>query len=316
MLPQLTSARPYLTDGGVETSLIFNRGVELPAFAAFVLLREPDGRDMLREYYREYLNIAASCGAGFILESVTWRASRDWGELLGYSSSQLATANQQAIDLLSELRQEYASTVDSMLISGCIGPRDDGYRPAKRMTVDEAHEYHAEQTGTLAHAEVDMYCALTLTYVDEAIGIARAAEDAGIPVAISFTVETDGRLPSGQALGSAISEVDAETEEYPAYYMINCAHPVHFADVLGEDDPGVARIRGLRANASTRSHAELDEAEDLDAGDPQDLASRYADLCARRPALNVLGGCCGTDARHVAAIARSVGLVSRTGNVS
>src|SRR5689334_10162523 len=154
MLPQLTSARPYLTDGGVETSLIFNRGVELPAFAAFVMLREADGRDMLREYYREYLNLAASYGAGFILESVTWRASRDWGELLGYSRSQLATVNQQAIDLLSELRQEYASTVDSMLISGCIGPRDDGYRPAKRMTVDEAHDYHAEQTGTLAHAEV------------------------------------------------------------------------------------------------------------------------------------------------------------------
>jgi S-methylmethionine-dependent homocysteine/selenocysteine methylase len=140
-----------------------------------------------------------------------------------------------------------------------------------------------------------------MTYVDEAIGVTRAAQDAVIPAAISFTVETDGDLPSGQALGEAIEEVDRATDSGPAYYMINCAHPTHFDSVLDGGD-WVGRIRGLRANASTCSHAELDEAEDLDDGDPQDLGARYGELRDRLPALNVVGGCCGTDHRHIGEI--------------
>ncbi len=315
-LPQLTTGRPFLTDGGIETDLIFHHGVELPEFAAFVLVREDAGLTLLRDYYRDYLDIAARCGTGFILETPTWRASRHWGGRLGWSAGDVAGANRQAVETLAELRDDYASTVDTMVVSGCVGPRDDGYRPTARMTADEARAYHIEQIGTLAAAGVDMISALTLTYVDEAVGIARAATESGVPAAISFTVETDGRLPSGDGLGDAIEAVDAATGTTPAYFMINCAHPVHVADVLEPGDGWTARVRGLRANASMRSHAELDEAVTLDEGDPDDLGARYARLRARVSGLDVLGGCCGTDARHISAIARAVGLERPRGPVA
>jgi S-methylmethionine-dependent homocysteine/selenocysteine methylase len=187
------------------------------------------------------------------------------------------------------------------VISGCVGPHDDGYDPGELLSADAAEEYHSVQIGTFADTEADMVTAITMTYVDEVVGVTRAAQAAGMPVAISFTLETDGRLPSGQALGDAIEETDGATGRGPAYYMINCAHPTHFEAVLG-DEAWRERIRGLRANASTKSHAELDEAEELDDGDPQDLAERYAALAPRLPELNVLGGCCGTDHRHVTAV--------------
>ena len=186
------------------------------------------------------------------------------------------------------------------MISGCVGPQDDGYDPKQKLSVDQAADYHSTQIGTFADTEADMVAALTLTYVDEAIGIVQAARDAGIAAAISLTLETDGNLPSGQPLSAAIEETDAATSGGPAYYMINCAHPTHFESVLGGS--WTTRIRGLRANASTKSHAELDEATELDDGDPDDLGARYAQLHKQLPQLNVLGGCCGTDDRHVGRI--------------
>ena len=138
-----------------------------------------------------------------------------------------------------------------------------------------------------------------MNYAEEASGIARAAREAGMPVALSFTVETDGRLPTGQPLNEAIAQVDSETGAYPAYYMINCAHPTHFDTVLAPESEWINRIGGLRANASRMSHAELDEAEELDAGDPVELGQEYADLKRHLPNLTVLGGCCGTDHRHI-----------------
>ena len=150
-----------------------------------------------------------------------------------------------------------------------------------------------------------MVTAITMTHVGEAVGVVRAAEAAGLPVAISFTVETDGRLPTGQPLGEAIEAVDAATGALPAYYMINCAHPTHFAHELGADGGWTGRVRGLRANASCRSHAELDAATDLDAGDPAQLGRQYAELRRLLPQLTVLVGCCCTDLRHVEAIARA-----------
>ncbi|HEX6651677.1 MAG TPA: homocysteine S-methyltransferase family protein [Thermoleophilaceae bacterium] len=189
-----------------------------------------------------------------------------------------------------------------IVISGCIGPQDDGYSPEAKVSAAEAQEYHSTQIGTFADTSADMVCALTMTYADEATGIARAAQEAGLPSAISFTLETDGRLPSGQALGEAIEQVDEETGGAPAYYMINCAHPTHFEDAIASGAAWAGRIRGLRANASTKSHAELDESDELDEGDPDDLGPRYAALRDRLPNLNVLGGCCGTDHRHVCAV--------------
>jgi S-methylmethionine-dependent homocysteine/selenocysteine methylase len=192
-----------------------------------------------------------------------------------------------------------------MVISGCVGPRGDGYDPGRMMSADEAEAYHAAQIGVFAGTEADIVSAITMTYAEEAIGIARAAEAAGMPVVISFTLETDGRLPTGQGLKEAIAAVDAATGWAPLYYMINCAHPTHFASVVASGEPWLQRLKGLRANASKRSHAELDAAPDLDAGDPVELGREYRAIRRGLPHLTVLGGCCGTDHRHVEAISRA-----------
>jgi homocysteine S-methyltransferase len=183
-----------------------------------------------------------------------------------------------------------------------VGPRGDGYRPDDLMTVEEAQAYHAPEIEAFRAAGTDLVSAITMNYAEEAIGIAKAARAAGLPVVISFTVETDGRLATGETLQAAIERTEAATGGAPAYYMINCAHPVHFEQVLTDDAPWMSRIRGVRANASQKSHAELDEAVELDPGDPADLGRRYHDLRQRLKNLSVLGGCCGTDHRHIAAM--------------
>jgi S-methylmethionine-dependent homocysteine/selenocysteine methylase len=298
-LPQLKGDL-FLTDGGIETSLIFHQGLDLPEFAAFVLLDNKEGLDQLRRYYEPYVSLARENGTGLVLETPTWRASPGWAARLDVSPEKLDWLNRRAITLMEELRRSAGD--NPVVISGCVGPEGDGYRPANLLSADAARDYHATQVGTFADTAADMVTALTMTYADEATGVAQAASDAGLPSVISFTLETDGRLPNGQGLGEAIEAVDEATGGAPAYYMINCAHPMHFDDVLATDEQWRDRIRGLRANASTMSHDELDEAEELDDGDPADLGARYAALRPRLPNLNVLGGCCGTDHRHVAAI--------------
>lgn len=304
-LPQLSGKR-FITDGCIETTMIFHRGYDLPEFAAFDLFSRPGGYEAVRDYYLPYLRLARENRVNFILESPTWRASRDWGEKLGYSVGDLREVNQKAIALLGDMRRNKERSETDMVISGCIGPRGDGYNVSAKMSAYEAEAYHAEQIQTLAQTEADLVTAFTLNYSEEAVGIVRAAQKSRIPAAIGFTVETDGRLPSGQDLGAAIQAVDRETANGPAYYMINCAHPNHFAQVLAEGGPWVERIQAIRPNASTKSHAELDEAEELDAGNPCDLGERCADLAERLSSLNVFGGCCGTDHRHVDHICQAI----------
>jgi len=299
-LPQLE--RLFLTDGGLETDLIFNRGVNLPCFASITLLQTANGREMLRDYFRAYLAVAASHGAGFILESASWRGSQDWADPLGLTRDELDTLNVASVDLLHELRREFAPSGIPIIVSACMGPRGDGYDPGRIMSPAEAEDYHSHQAHVLASAGPDMLSAFTINNVSEAVGMARAAAQTGLSFALSFTVETDGRLPTGEGLRWAIEEVDAATGGYPSYYMVNCAHPTHFEGQLAGGD-WVGRVRGIRSNASRCSHAELDAMSSLDAGDPQDLGRRYSALRARLPQLNVLGGCCGTDHRHVQAIA-------------
>lgn len=300
-LPQL-DAPVFLTDGGLETTLIFLDGFDLPDFAAFTLLSTDAGRAALVRYFESYISIALRDRRGITLETATWRANPDWGQGLGFSLEELAAVNADAVQMLLELRQKHETAATPIVISGCIGPRGDGYQVTTTMTPDEATSYHALQVDAFAEAGADLVTAITMTYADEAIGVTEAARSAGLPVVISFTVETDGRLPSGQPLGEAIEAVDAATDSYPAYHMINCAHPTHFAHVFDGNPPWAYRVAGVRANASTMSHAELDEAEELDAGDPADLAARYRQLREQLPALRVLGGCCGTDHRHIDAI--------------
>jgi S-methylmethionine-dependent homocysteine/selenocysteine methylase len=297
-LPQQQSGTLFLSDGGIETTLIFQEGLELPYFSAFHLLQDKSGRDALKRYYERHIGIAKAAGAGFVLESPTWRASTDWGEKLGYSGDRIAAVNRDAIRLMLELRSKHETTETPMVVSGCVGPRGDGYDAGRIMSPGEAKGYHAHQIGAFAGAGADLVTAITMTNASEAIGVTRAAKVAGMPVVISFTLETDGRLPTGQALHAAIAEVDAATDHAPAYYMINCAHPLHFQHVL-KPEPWMQRVRGIRANASKRSHAELDAAPDLDAGDPAELGAQYAAIRNRFPWINVLGGCCGTDHRHI-----------------
>lgn len=295
------AGRLFLTDGGIETCLTFQDGLELPHFAAFHLMRDARGREALTRYYERYIAVARADGLGFILESPTWRASPDWGSRLGYTESGIVAVNQASIRLLLDLRTRHETAETPMVVSGCVGPRGDGYDPGQLMSVDEAADYHRFQIEGFGEAGADMVTAITMTNANEAAGIAQAATRAAMPVVIAFTVEVDGRLPTGQTLAEAIREVDAVTGGAPVYYMINCAHPTHFDDVL--DGPWVQRIRGLRANASQRSHQELNDSPDLDAGNPVELARQYRDLVRRHPQINVLGGCCGTDHRHIECIA-------------
>lgn len=301
-LPQL-GGDLYLTDGGIETTLIFHEGMELPDFAAFHLLKTPEGEAALRKYFRTYAEIAGRFAAGLVLESATWRASAGWGARLGYTPEAMADANRKAIQLLEEVRSDGEPDGAPVVISGCLGPRGDGYVPDQAMSEQEAEAYHQEQIDTFAGSAADMVCAITMNYLDEALGITRAARHAGMPVAISFTVETDGNLPTGQPLKETIERIDDATSGYPSYYMINCAHPTHFEHVLAGGGSWLDRIRGLRANASRKSHTELNESTELDIGDPVELGAQYARLKERLARLNVVGGCCGTDHRHVEQIA-------------
>lgn len=303
-LPQL-SGELFFTDAGVETDLIFNHGIEIREFAAHTLLPDKRGREALANYLRGFLSLAREYDAGLVLDSQTWKAHMHWADDLGATEEELREANRDAIEFIASLRDEYADNAKPVVLNGLIGPRGDAYAPEAEVAAHESEEYHAKQINWLAETDVDMVSALTFTQSDEATGVVRAAEAASLPVVVSFTVETDGRLPTGQALDEAIRAVDEATDSYAAYFMVNCAHPDHFFDVLGDAD-WARRIRGLRCNASRLSHAELDECEELDDGDPDELAGQYLSIIDKMPWLNVFGGCCGSDLRHVSKIAAAV----------
>lgn len=301
-LPQL-SGDLFLNDAGLETDIIFNRGVDIPEFAAHTLLPDPAGREVLTTYFREMLSLANSTGAGFILDCPTWKAHMHWAKDLASTEEEIRQANVDSVAFVAGLRDEFSTNEQPIVLNALIGPRGDAYAPETDIAAAEAEQYHAQQIGWLADTDVDMVSALTFTQADEAIGAVRAAKAAGLPIVVSFTVETDGKLPTGQSLGDAIQQVDLATDNATAYFMVNCAHPDHFSTVI-DDSPWTKRIHGLRCNASRLSHAELDECEVLDDGNPVELAQQYAELKAHMPWLNVFGGCCGSDLRHLSEIAK------------
>jgi S-methylmethionine-dependent homocysteine/selenocysteine methylase len=297
-LPQLTEST-FMTDGGLETTLIFNKGIELPHFASFGLLQNEEGIQILNEYYLDYLEVSKQICSGFILEAPTWRANPDWAMKLGYSLESLDQINRTAIQELEKIRSNHENKDFRISISGCIGPRGDGYSPENQMNIKMAEEYHSFQIKILADTNADLVSAMTMNYNDEAIGIVSAAKMNNIPVVISYTVETDGKLPSGESLGEAITSLDKITNNYVSYFMINCAHPNHFSGVLQPNSNWTRRIKGIRANASIKSHAELDESETLDEGNKEELAKGYQNLKSLLPNLTIIGGCCGTDHTHM-----------------
>jgi S-methylmethionine-dependent homocysteine/selenocysteine methylase len=303
-LPQL-SGKTFLTDAGVETDLIFNHGIEIREFAAFTLLPTPEGRAALTRYFEGFLELARERKTGFVLDSVTWKAHAHWAKSLDTDSEELRAANQESIRFIADLRARYATNQEPIVLNAVVGPRGDAYRPEATIAMNAAEDYFAEQLSWLAATEADMVSAITFNQAGEAAGLARAARAVGMPAVISFTVETNGALPTGQSLEAAIDQVDAATDGFPAYYMVNCAHPDHFAGVL-QDAAWARRIRGVRANASRKSHAQLDASQELDRGDPRELAGQYRELVQRLPWLNVFGACCGADLSHVTEIARAL----------
>ncbi len=295
----------FLTDGGLETTLVFLEGFDLPYFAAFDLLKNREGYNALKNYYTRYLKIAKKYQTNFILETPTWRTNPDWIEKIGHHKNELSTLNEKAVTLLADLRTEFKNDINSILISGCIGPRGDGYVPENCMSIEEAQQYHVAQIEAFSKTPIDFVSALTMNYIEETIGIVKAAASFNLPVVISFTVETNGKLPTGMSLKDAIEKVDQSVNIPPIYYMINCAHPTHFLNELNENknENWVKRIKAIRANASCKSHAELDEATELDRGVPKEFGKVYKTLKDSFPHLNVFGGCCGTDEEHIVEIA-------------
>lgn len=295
-----------LTDGGLETTLIFDHGFDLPQFASFPLITSEEGRSALLAYYRSYVEVARAHEMSIVLDTPTWRASSDWGASLGYDGDALRAVNHAAVELLLDVRAEAETAETKVVISGNLGPRGDGYEPGEQMSAGEAEAFHLPQMRALTDAGADVITALTMTYLDEANGVARAAKSLSMPVVISFTVETDGRLPTGQPLGEAIDAVDAETDGFPVAFGINCAHPDHFMTTLEAGGEWVNRIGLIRSNASRMSHEELDNADELDAGDRVELGGQYAELQHLLPNLTVMGGCCGTDHGHIDAIGSAI----------
>ena len=293
--------RGWVTDGGLETDLIYHRGVELPEFAAFPLVETEPGRGLLADYYEGYAAVAAEHQVPLLLETPTWRANPDWAALLGYDAAALDRVNRTAVALMHDLAGRWSERLVGSAVVGTLGPRGDGYVPGAATSAEEAADYHRPQIASLAAAGADRVSALTLTDTGEAVGIALAARDIGIPVAVAFTVEVDGRLPDGMPLGDAVAAVDAQCP--PDYFQVNCAHPEHvLAGLAPGHEQWSTRVEGLRVNASRASHAELDAATELDDGDPEALAGDQRRLLDALPRVRILGGCCGTDARHVAAM--------------
>lgn len=301
-LPQMKDA-VFIAYVGMETDLIFTQGIDLPGFASFPLLETEAGRITLKSYYRDLIELGKATGIGVILESPTWVANRDRGAAIGYGTDKLRALNISAVALMAEVRSQMGDL--PTILSANIGPRGDAYAPDEQMNSDEAEAYHVEQMAALAETEVDLISGYTLSYPAEAVGIVRAAQRFDLPVIIAFTVETNGCLPTGASLGDAIAEVDTATDGYASYFMINCAHPDHFTAALS-GEAWMDRLKGIVANASRCSHAELDEAEELDAGDPVELGRQLAEIRRRFPQINVLGGCCGTDMKHMSQIAEGI----------
>lgn len=298
----MNTKRPFLTDGGFETWMFFVEGFDAPEFAALVLMDDDSAREKMRAYFERFLIMAEQAGTGFVLDTNTWRGCVEWAEALNLSRDGILRLSRDAVIFAQDIRSAWVSRVNPILINGVVGPAGDGYSANNAPNADRAKTMHLPQISALAETGVDMISAITITNSAEAIGIARAIAEHNLPSVISFTVETDGRLPSGESLAEAVSATDKATGEAPLYYMVNCAHPDHFRHVLEDNRGWISRIGGLRANASRMSHAELDQSETLDDGNPEEYGELHADLRALVPSLRVVGGCCGTDHRHVGCV--------------
>ncbi|MFT3987754.1 homocysteine S-methyltransferase family protein [Aestuariivirga sp.] len=298
------------TAGGFETWMQYVDGFKLRHFCGFELLNDPRGVTRLRDYHRKVVEAAVANGFGVINEGLHYRASRDWGDLTGFSREGLAEINMRGIDLYRDFAREYQSPQTPMLVGGVIGPRGDAYNVGRTPDAAESEDYHSEQILTFRKAGADHVTAMTFSSVEEAIGLARAAKALDMPVVISFFVAPGGKLKGGETLDEAISRVDAATGTAPAYFMINCTHPTEFTPGL-TPGPWNSRLGGFMPNAVAMETLDLCKLGHLEDGDPQELGGQMAELAQRFPHVNVWGGCCGTDGRHIGQITRQVGEVRK-----
>lgn len=310
-LPPQKEGRFYLTEGGTETELMYRHGFELPHFAMFPLLDNPNALSRMKDMFRSYLDVAAKHQFCALMGGLDYRASPDWGELLGYSPASLADANLQSIEFLREVASEYSSQIPEILFVGLVGPRGDAYERNETITENEAEDYHAVQLETLKKANVDSALAITFNNIPESVGVARAAARIGVPLAVSLTLDSNSKLHSGPSLAEAITTIDRETDQSPEYFLINCSHPVEYEPAI---EPGdwINRIRGVRPNASKMEKIALCQIGRLEEGDPEELGMQCGDLARRYPHMDIWGGCCGTWSNHLDEIARNVRAASNT----
>ncbi len=295
----------YMCEGGTETEFMYKHGFELPHFATFPLLENPKAASVMRDMYRSYLDVTASHGMSAIMGGLDYRASPDWGALLGYSPEGLAEANLNALDFLRNIANEYVGQLPEILINGMIGPRGDAYEANRTITENEAEDYHSVQLNTLKEAEVDLVLAMTFNNIPESIGVARAAAKVGLPLAISLSLDSSSRLNTGPSLAEAITTIDRSTNGSPDFYMVNCVHPIEYEPALESGD-WIKRVRGIRPNASKMDKMSLCSLGHLESGDPVELGQQMGDLARRYPHMDIWGGCCGTWEVHLDEIAKNV----------
>lgn len=305
-LPPAGSGEIFLTESGSETEIMYRHGFDLPEFAMFPLLENPEAVPILRDMFRAQLDVAAEFGLSFLLTGLDYRASPDWGAKLGYSRQSLADANMAAIQFLRDVAQPYSDQIPRLLIGGILGPRGDAYDLNHEITAESAEDYHAVQLATLKNSDVDFVCAMTFNNVPEAVGAARAASRCGLPLSIALTLDGNSRLKSGTSLAQAIADIDhLAGVEAPDFYLLNCSHPVEYEPAL-EVGNWVKRLRGVRPNASKMEKIALCKLGHLEDGNPLELGKQIAGLSKRYPHMDIFGGCCGTNERHLREIARSL----------
>lgn len=301
----------YLTEGGQETEIMYRHGHKLPDFAMYPLFARPQAMADVRDMYRRYLETAVRHGFVALMGGLDYRASPDWASKLGFDAQALADVQLRCIDLLREFAKPFEPELPDVLIVGIVGPRGDAYSLNRTITAAEAEDYHSTQLATLKRAGVDLVSAMTFNNTEEAIGVARAAAGLGLPLAISFTLDSTSRLKSGPTVRQAITTVDAATgDARPDFYGINCSHPHEFTPAL---EPGdwMQRVRSFRPNAAMMEKQQLCQIGHLVDGDPQELGAQMGALARRYPHIDVWGGCCGTWDAHLDAIAMNVRAASK-----
>jgi S-methylmethionine-dependent homocysteine/selenocysteine methylase len=303
--PKQRPNKLFLTEAGIETELMYKWGFEIPHFAMFALLENDQIVSTLRGMYRSYLDVAAKHEMSFLMGGFDYRASPDWAELLGYGPEALKEANLRCLDFHRQMGAEYASDVPEAVTMGCVGPRGDAYQLNRTISEAEAEDYHSVQLTTLRDAKVPLVYAATFNNIPEAVGVVRAARRLGLPIALSFSLDSNSKLKSGPSVKEAIEAVDEATDRAPEFYAINCSHPVEFEPAL---EPGswIERLRNLRPNASKMEKIALCKLGHLEEGDPIELGQLMGQLAKRYPHMDIWGGCCGTGEVHLEEIARNV----------